>query len=219
MIAKSRPTRLSATVACLLADLSICSAHAHPGGLNGYGCHNNRSTGDYHCHAGVAASGYEGRSARGGSGVGHGSSEPEKVCKDATRIATSITLVMTDNHQKSAINVGVRKVFARLEGVPGSLYTYTLQGLSVRRFVDSSMSSGKFSFAQSDWISVVSMKQSGDTIISVLAANGAGVAREEFAASDRAEFTCPGNVSQSLEDRHQQALEAQRSFVQRLMGR
>lgn len=25
-------------------------AAAHPGGLNAQGCHNNRKTGDYHCH-------------------------------------------------------------------------------------------------------------------------------------------------------------------------
>ena len=25
---------------------------AHPGGLNGEGCHNNQRTGDYHCHRG-----------------------------------------------------------------------------------------------------------------------------------------------------------------------
>lgn len=25
-------------------------ALAHPGGLNAEGCHNNRKTGDYHCH-------------------------------------------------------------------------------------------------------------------------------------------------------------------------
>jgi hypothetical protein len=25
---------------------------AHPGGLNAQGCHNNRKTGDYHCHGG-----------------------------------------------------------------------------------------------------------------------------------------------------------------------
>ncbi|WP_347276631.1 excalibur calcium-binding domain-containing protein [Caulobacter segnis] len=25
---------------------------AHPGGLNSEGCHNNRKTGDYHCHRG-----------------------------------------------------------------------------------------------------------------------------------------------------------------------
>ncbi|MFP3326272.1 YHYH domain-containing protein, partial [Planococcus sp. SIMBA_160] len=28
--------------------------HAHPGGLNKEGCHNNRKTGDYHCHRGHA---------------------------------------------------------------------------------------------------------------------------------------------------------------------
>lgn len=30
---------------CIPSDL-----FAHGGGLNKYGCHNNRSTGDYHCH-------------------------------------------------------------------------------------------------------------------------------------------------------------------------
>lgn len=25
-------------------------AYGHPGGLNAEGCHNNRKTGDYHCH-------------------------------------------------------------------------------------------------------------------------------------------------------------------------
>lgn len=29
-------------------------ASAHPGGLNREGCHNNRKTGDYHCHGGAA---------------------------------------------------------------------------------------------------------------------------------------------------------------------
>lgn len=28
----------------------VLSAEAHPGGLNSEGCHNNRKTGDYHCH-------------------------------------------------------------------------------------------------------------------------------------------------------------------------
>lgn len=30
-------------------------ALAHPGGLNSEGCHNNRKTGDYHCHRGSSA--------------------------------------------------------------------------------------------------------------------------------------------------------------------
>lgn len=29
------------------------SVGAHPGGLNASGCHNNRKTGDYHCHGGA----------------------------------------------------------------------------------------------------------------------------------------------------------------------
>ena len=28
---------------------------AHPGGLNGEGCHTNRKTGEYHCHRGSGA--------------------------------------------------------------------------------------------------------------------------------------------------------------------
>lgn len=33
-----------------LALLVSSQAHAHGGGLNAEGCHNNRKTGDYHCH-------------------------------------------------------------------------------------------------------------------------------------------------------------------------
>ncbi|MGO4409450.1 excalibur calcium-binding domain-containing protein [Brevundimonas sp. M-11_2] len=32
------------------------AASAHPGGLNAEGCHNNRKTGDYHCHGGGRSS-------------------------------------------------------------------------------------------------------------------------------------------------------------------
>jgi|GEM_PF-2718121 len=34
----------------LLVLLAPMTAAAHPGGLNAEGCHNNRKTGDYHCH-------------------------------------------------------------------------------------------------------------------------------------------------------------------------
>jgi hypothetical protein len=40
------------------------SAPAHPGGLNAEGCHNNRETGDYHCHHGSGGSKASARSAR-----------------------------------------------------------------------------------------------------------------------------------------------------------
>ena len=33
----------------------VTPAGGHPGGLNAQGCHNNRKTGDYHCHRGSAA--------------------------------------------------------------------------------------------------------------------------------------------------------------------
>ncbi len=35
---------------------------AHSGGLNAQGCHNNRKTGDYHCHRGGSASAIPSRS-------------------------------------------------------------------------------------------------------------------------------------------------------------
>ena len=37
------------------AFMSVGTA-AHPGGLNAEGCHNNRKTGDYHCHRAGAPS-------------------------------------------------------------------------------------------------------------------------------------------------------------------
>jgi len=32
------------------SSLLAVAAHAHGGGLNAEGCHNNKKTGDYHCH-------------------------------------------------------------------------------------------------------------------------------------------------------------------------
>lgn len=39
-----------AAVAMLLPLGAPATAAVHPGGLNAEGCHNNRRTGDYHCH-------------------------------------------------------------------------------------------------------------------------------------------------------------------------
>ena len=39
-----------AWVAVCFVIASLQPALAHPGGLNSSGCHNNRRTGDYHCH-------------------------------------------------------------------------------------------------------------------------------------------------------------------------
>ena len=39
----------------MLLGLAPTSSLAHPGGLNAQGCHNNRKTGDYHCHRGGGA--------------------------------------------------------------------------------------------------------------------------------------------------------------------
>lgn len=41
--------------AALLASLLPSNGEAHGGGLDGYGCHNNRKQGGYHCHRGDMA--------------------------------------------------------------------------------------------------------------------------------------------------------------------
>jgi hypothetical protein len=48
--------RIAAASICFaaIAGISILPAAAHPGGLNAEGCHNNRKTGEYHCHRGKA---------------------------------------------------------------------------------------------------------------------------------------------------------------------
>lgn len=37
-------------LSCAVTLISASSAAGHSGGLNSEGCHNNRKTGDYHCH-------------------------------------------------------------------------------------------------------------------------------------------------------------------------
>ena len=47
------------TIALLVFGLGLLAAsdtRAHGGGLNAEGCHNNRRTGDYHCHRATARS-------------------------------------------------------------------------------------------------------------------------------------------------------------------
>lgn len=46
---------LSLTITVLSAALTS-TAFAHSGGLDAYGCHTNRKTGDYHCHRSPAPS-------------------------------------------------------------------------------------------------------------------------------------------------------------------
>jgi hypothetical protein len=45
-----------AIILTLGALAAALPAAAHPGGLNADGCHNNRKTGDYHCHRGGGSS-------------------------------------------------------------------------------------------------------------------------------------------------------------------
>ena len=40
---------------CAVLGLPAQQAVAHSGGLNAEGCHNNRKTGEYHCHRGTSS--------------------------------------------------------------------------------------------------------------------------------------------------------------------
>jgi len=159
---------------------------AHPGGLNSAGCHTNRRTGEYHCHGG---GGYSGGGSSGGGG-GYSTPAPQPVCQDITRNSTDVTLVMADGRRKQSSNVSVKKVSAKLEGVSGNLFSYVVDGLAVRNFVDSSGSNAKFSFANSAWIPVVKTEENGDTLISTLQPNGIGVSQEEYTTRQYQDRVC-----------------------------
>lgn len=66
MFSKVRTVPLLTAAAALMAASTLVTApvaQAHGGGLNAEGCHNNRKTGDYHCHrSGSSSSSSEARS-------------------------------------------------------------------------------------------------------------------------------------------------------------
>ena len=45
-----RPSFVALSALLVGLGVPLAPTFAHPGGLNGEGCHNNRKTGDYHCH-------------------------------------------------------------------------------------------------------------------------------------------------------------------------
>ena len=66
--------------------MAASGAHAHPGGLNSEGCHNDRKNGGYHCHRGNSSG--SPRSAppsqsRGLVGAGSGSGVAFRNCAEA----------------------------------------------------------------------------------------------------------------------------------------
>jgi hypothetical protein len=69
--------RIVAAAALALAFVCL-EISAHPGGLNAQGCHNNRKTGDYHCHR-AQAEPSESNDVR--RAVGSSSSGPVKMSK------------------------------------------------------------------------------------------------------------------------------------------
>ena len=47
-----RISNVAVLVSSLVLSAPMLPVRAHGGGLNAQGCHNNRKTGDYHCHRG-----------------------------------------------------------------------------------------------------------------------------------------------------------------------
>jgi hypothetical protein len=47
--------RILVILSLLASPVAVQPGMAHSGGLNAEGCHNNRKTGDYHCHGGQSA--------------------------------------------------------------------------------------------------------------------------------------------------------------------
>lgn len=97
---------------------------------------------------------------------------------------------MSDGRRKRSSNISVKKVSAKLDGVAGNLFSYVVDGLAVKNFVDSSRNNGKFSFANSAWIPVLKTEENGDTLISTLQPNGIGVSQEEYTATQYQERVC-----------------------------
>ncbi|WP_394003256.1 excalibur calcium-binding domain-containing protein [Luteimonas sp. WGS1318] len=48
------PQRLQVVLGALAGMLVLGTAHAHGGGLDRHGCHNDRKNGGYHCHRAAA---------------------------------------------------------------------------------------------------------------------------------------------------------------------
>ena len=97
---------------------------------------------------------------------------------------------MTGGRRKRSSNDSVKKVSAKLEGVTGNLYSYVVDGLAVRNFIDSSLSKSKFSFANTVWIPVVKTEENGNTIVSTLQPNGIGISQEEYTATQYQDSVC-----------------------------
>lgn len=86
-----------------LLVLQAPAASAHGGGLNSEGCHNNRKTGDYHCHRG----GTSGGNSRSGGSAARSNSAPAAAMPQGlyTAPATSGTLWFANCSQARAAGV------------------------------------------------------------------------------------------------------------------
>jgi len=92
------------------------SAVAHPGGLNSSGCHNNRKTGDYHCHGG----GSSGSEQSGQTSKSYTHREWEKNPRSPSKISTrnnSVQVVGVTDGDTIKVLIEGQQVKIRLYGI------------------------------------------------------------------------------------------------------
>ena len=163
-------------------------ALSHSGGLNSQGCHNNRRTGDYHCHNG---GGYS----RGFSSESVNSRPSEPVCVD--KVIDFVSVLLNKKNQggnqyrwKQESGISVSKVSARLGGVDGHLFQYSVDGMRVKNFIPSSGTVTQYSFDGSPWIRSTDSSQNGATTIYLLEDNDLVIHSEEYTKTQGVDRVC-----------------------------
>lgn len=170
--------------------ISSLPAIAHPGRTNASGCHNNRRTGDYHCHGGGSdSSGY------GGGGGGDAAAPAAPVCSDEQTLRIAIKVYKTTSNGsetlwRSSGDVLINKGAAKLNGISGDLYTYDVQGTRIKNFVGSGGRSNVYAFDGSSWIQTVEQTKDGNTVISRLEANDLGISSEHYSETTSTRQVC-----------------------------
>ena len=180
-----------------LITLMPAKVQAHPGGLNGSGCHNNRRTGDYHCHGGY--SGGTGGSYGGSSGYSGGglpaASPRLPICRDVEDKSIFVSLIRLNgaNNQiiwKEEDHVAVIRGDSVLQGQAGKLYRYSVAGVSIRNFIASEGKPNLYSFDDGEWIAAEEVRYEGDTINTLLAANALAIHSEAYTTTTRQRQIC-----------------------------
>jgi hypothetical protein len=181
--------KIAFAVPCLFFFALAAPALSHGGGLDRYGCHTVRATGEYHCHRGSAASPPVPSRTQSAAPV------RQPVCRDVASSTTSVSLFKTSTNGNKTLWIQQSNVLktsgsARLVGEPGTLTTYRVQGVQVRHFANSASSRNRFSFDGSPWIDASNISQSGNTQIIALNTNSLSLHSQETTTSVTSRRAC-----------------------------